>query len=126
MLLDDELDVTTVLKKGLEREAGFTVYAFNHPEQALQSLTEIDYDILIVDIRLPEMDGFEFYKRAQQIKDWKVIFITASDRYQEEYQTRFPQWNGNCFILKPISITMLRKFLVSEIKGTRAEKEPFN
>jgi DNA-binding response OmpR family regulator len=126
MLLDDEEDVTAVLKKGLESRADFTVDAFNDPEEALKSISIKDYDLLIVDIRLPKMDGFEFYQKAKELKDWKVIFITASDSYHEEYQNRFPEWNGNCFVLKPISVSVLSNFLVQELSGTRAEREPFN
>ncbi len=126
LLLDDEPDVTAVLKKGLELQPHFTVYAYNDPEEALKSLSKINYDIMIVDIRLPKMNGFEFCQRARQLKDSKIVFITASDRYHEEYQRRYPQWNGNCFIVKPISISMLAKFLISEIADTRAEREPFN
>lgn len=126
LLLDDEPDVTAVLKKGLEQQSHFTVYAYNDPEEALRSLSKISYDVMIVDIRLPKMNGFEFYQQAQQVKDSKVVFITASDAYHEEYQKRYPQWNGNCFIIKPVSISMLARFLTSEIASTRAEREPFN
>jgi DNA-binding response OmpR family regulator len=126
LLLDDEPDVTSVLKKGLEQQSRFAVYAYNDPEDALRSLSKVDYDIMIVDIRLPKMNGFEFYQKAQRVKDSKVVFITASDAYHEEYQKKYPQWNGNCFIVKPVSIVMLKKFLTSEIAGTRTEREPFN
>ena len=72
------------------------------------------------------MDGFECYQKARQLKDWKVIFITASDSFHEEYQKRFPERNGNCFVLKPISVSDLSNFLVQELNGTRAEREPYN
>jgi DNA-binding response OmpR family regulator len=125
LILDDEPDVTAVLKKGLEARAPFDVHAYNDPEEALKSISTTHYDVMIIDIRLPKMNGFEFYQKAQQLKDTRVLFITASDSYHEEYKSKYPKWNGNCFILKPISITMLAKFLISEI-GTRAEKEPYN
>jgi CheY-like chemotaxis protein len=126
LLLDDEPDVTAVLKEGLEKQGPFTIHAYNDPEQALKSLSNTKYDLMLVDIRLPKMDGFEFCQKAQQLTDSKVVFITASPKYHEEYQKRFPQWNGNCFVLKPISISILTEFLMSELLGTRAEREPFN
>lgn len=125
LILDDEPDVTAVLKKGLEAKAPFDVHAYNDPEEALKSVFTTDYDIMIVDIRLPKMNGFEFYQKAQELKDTKVVFITASDSYHEEYKKKYPRWNGNCFVVKPISITMLTKFLLSEI-STRADREPYN
>lgn len=115
LLLDDEPDVTAVLKIGLESHAQFKVDAFSDPEKALESLSRKDYDMLIVDIRLPKMDGFEFYQKARQVKESKVVFITASDRYHEEYQKRFPEWNGNCFVMKPISLSVLATFLIDEL-----------
>ena len=126
LILDDEIDVTNVLKKGLEKQAPFTVHAFNDPDAALKSTAQNRYDLMIVDIRLPKMDGFEFCEKALQKTDAKVVFITASHKYYEEYQKRFPQWDGNCFVLKPISISVLTQFLIAELGATRAELEPFN
>ena len=126
LVLDDEPDVCAVLKKGLEKHQLFTVHAFTNPNDALNSISEINYDLMIIDIRLPKMDGFEFCEKALQKTDAKVVFITASDKYQEEYQKRFPKLNGNCFVLKPISISVLTQFLISELGATRAESEPFN
>jgi CheY-like chemotaxis protein len=126
LLLDDEPDVTSVLEKGLETYAPFDVHAYNDAEEALKSLLLNKYDMMIIDIRLPKMNGFEFYQRAQELcGNVKVVFITASETYHDEYQKKYPQWNGNCFILKPISIGTLVKFLVSEI-SSRDEREPYN
>lgn len=126
LLLDDEPDVTAVLKKGLEQQSHFTVHAFNDPEDALESVSKVKYDVMVVDIRLPKMNGFEFYQKTKQLTYSKVVFITASDAYHEEYQKWYPHWNGNCFILKPVSISVLSEFLISEVTDTRAEREPFN
>ena len=126
LLLDDELDITVILKKGLEAQAPFNVYTYNDPEDALGSLSEIHYDIMIIDIILPKMSGFEFYRRAQQLDgNSKVFFMTASQNYYEEYKKKYPMWNGNCFILKPVSLSSLVTLLMSEI-GSKSEREPYN
>ena len=116
LLLDDEPDVTTVLKKGLEARGIFDVHAFNDPEEALESLANARYHVMIVDLRMPKMNGFEFYQKAREIDEGAaIVFISASDVYYEEYTNRYPKWNGDCFIMKPISITNLTKFLLMEL-----------
>jgi two-component system, OmpR family, response regulator ChvI len=116
LLLDDEPDVTTVLKKGLEARAPFDVHAYNDPEDALKSFADIHYHMMIIDLRMPKMNGFEFYEKAQKLDEGAVIvFISTSETYYEEYIKRYPKWNGDCFIMKPISISHLAKFLLTEI-----------
>jgi DNA-binding response OmpR family regulator len=126
LLLDDEKDITTVLKKGLEARGPFNVYTFTDPEKALQSLSDFFYDFMIIDIRLPAMNGFEFSQKAKQLTGIsKVFFITASDNYYEMYKDKYPMLKGDCFIVKPVSLKSLIALLMSEI-GPRAEREPYN
>ena len=126
LVVDDEPDVTKVLKKGLELHPMFLVHTFTNPEAALESITKIVYDLMIVDIHMPKLDGFTFYEKAQKLAESKVIFITASDSYHEEYQRRFPQWNGNCFVRKPVSISALTHLIEIELGCTRAQIQPYN
>jgi len=126
LVVDDEYDVTQIVKKGLELRPMFSVYAFTDPKVALESIAQVSYDMMIVDIRMPEIDGFTFYEQAQKVADSKIIFITASDKYQEEYQKRFPQWNGNCFVRKPFTISTLAYLVETELGCTRAKIQPYN
>ena len=57
-IVDDEPDITNVLKKGLERH-GFAVDAFNDPHATLASFQPKYYDFMIVDIRMPIINGFD-------------------------------------------------------------------
>ena len=126
LLLDDEEDTNTVLKVGLEVQAPFNVYPYNDPDEALKSLSNAHYDIMIIDILLPKMSGFEFYQKARQLDGTsKVFFITAFENYYEEYKDKYPMWNGDCFIVKPISIASLAALLTSEIES-RLEREAYN
>ena|ERR1051326_8089722 len=116
LLVDDEPEVTYVLKKGLEAIGQFDVSAFTDPETALRSMANKDYHILVIDIKMPKMSGFDFCEQALKIDGSPVIvFLTASESYREEYERRFPKLNGNCFIIKPISIKALTSFLLSEV-----------
>lgn len=118
LLLDDEPDITFVLKKGLEAKGPFIVNAFNDPEEALKSLANTRYHIMIIDLKMPKMDGFEFYQKAQELDGGAgavVAFISASEAYYNDYLGKYPRWNGDCFIMKPISISSLVKFLLNEL-----------
>lgn len=77
LVVDDDIDITLLIKEGLERK-GFHVESFNDPQVALQEFKPDFYDLMLVDIRMPKVNGFEFYHavRKNDIKV-KVCFITA-------------------------------------------------
>ena len=107
LLVDDERDINTVVKKGLER-VGFKVRAFNNPLNALSNFEAGSYDVALLDIRMPSMNGFELYKKLRAIDSKiKVCFITAFEMYEEEFKKLFPSYEVRCFIKKPIKLTDL-------------------
>ncbi len=107
LLVDDEWDINTVVKKGLER-VGFKVRAFNNPLDALSKFEAGSYDVALLDIRMPSMNGFELYKKLRERDSKiKVCFITAFEMYEEEFKKLFPSYEVRCFIKKPIKLTDL-------------------
>lgn len=71
------MDITLLYKTGLEKN-GFLVDAFNDPFEALFSFKAGKYDLLLLNIKMPKMNGFELYREIQKIDDKvKVCFITA-------------------------------------------------
>ena len=105
LLVDDERDINTVVKKGLER-VGYKVRAFNNPLDALSKFEAGSYDVALLDIRMPSMNGFELYKKLREIDSKiKVCFITAFEMYEEEFKKLFPSYEVRCFIKKPIKLT---------------------
>lgn len=117
LIVDDELDITTVLKKGLE-QAGYRVFTFNDPEQALVHFKEHYFDLLLLDIKMPRMNGFQLYKSIiKKDPSQKVCFMTAFEIYVNEFKKVFPNYQIHCFIRKPISI----KDLVSIVRGQLAK-----
>ena len=77
LVIDDE----TLILKALERtisDAGYTVKTMDDGEKALKLLSEYDFDIAIVDIKMPGISGMEVLKRAKEIKpELEVIMMTA-------------------------------------------------
>ena len=107
MLVDDERDINTVVKKGLQR-VGFKVRAFDNPLDALSKFEDGSYDVALLDIRMPSMNGFELYKKLRERDSKiKVCFITAFEMYEEEFKKLFPSYEARCFIKKPIKLTDL-------------------
>ena len=106
-VVDDESDITNVLKKGLERQ-GFAVDTFNDPHSAVARFQPKYYGLMIIDIRMPIINGFDFYRQLKQ-RDTsvKVCFLTAFQIYYEEFRKMFPTIDVKAFIRKPISISNL-------------------
>jgi DNA-binding response OmpR family regulator len=100
-VVDDEVDITTVFKLGLE-EADLQVDVYNDPLLALSDYKPGMYDLLLLDIKMPKMNGFELYQEMKEIDNKvKVCFVTASELFYEEFrEDHFI--NEKYLILKPM------------------------
>ena len=117
LLVDDEPDVTYTIKNILE-DNGFQVDTFNDPNFALKSYTSHYYNLVILDIKMPKMDGFELYTKIRE-KDPKVkiCFLTASEMYYEKFRKTRSEIGRiigeDSFIQKPIKNEDLIKKLTN-------------
>ena len=106
LLVDDELDVIYAINNVLE-DNGFQIDSFNDPILALKSYRMNFYDLVILDIKMPKMDGFELYTKIRE-KDNKVkiCFLTASELYYEKFRKTHSEFGRiieeECFIQKTI------------------------
>jgi two-component system, OmpR family, response regulator ChvI len=117
LIVDDDSDILTTYKKGLEQSGLFEVDTFDDPEEALSNFKSGLYDCLIIDIRLPKMDGFELYDRMKAIDDKvKICFITAYEVNYRALRQVFPEPILECFIQKPIEIGKLVERIKSELE----------
>jgi DNA-binding response OmpR family regulator len=109
LIIDDEVDITFTFKVGLEDTGSFTVDTFNDPQDLLLNFQPVMYDLLLLDIRMPKMSGYELYKEIRKIDaKIKVIFLTATEPF-EEFQKVFPTFDKKYYLMKPIEITELIK-----------------
>ena len=102
--MEDESDIIFTLKIILEQN-GFIVNSFTDPLLALSSFKPHLHDILLIDIQLPGINGFELYREIRKIDDKvKICFLTASEiNYEELRKAVFPSVeDAKCFIRKPI------------------------
>src|SRR5918994_7462323 len=86
LLVDDEHDIIFTLKCILNVHE-FTVDTFTDPTIALKFFKTNFYDLVILDVKMPKMDGFELYNKIRE-KDPKVkiCFLTASEMYYEKFR----------------------------------------
>ena len=120
LLIDDELDITLTIK-GILEDAGFKVDSFNDPLLALANFKINYYDLAILDIKMPKMNGFELYVKIRR-KDpkVKVCFLTASKFYYEKFRKEYSSQlvkilDNEFFIQKPIKNKDLIKYVTTII-----------
>jgi len=110
LLVDDERDIVYLVKVGLERK-GFEVDSYVDPILALQNFKRGTYQLLILDIKMPKMNGLDFLDKIKKVDDKiKVCFFTASEEFASNYKNVFKNSQDEfLFISKPISIPKITK-----------------
>ena len=128
LIVDDDPDVTFTFKSGLEgyyhdndnntyNKTRFEVYAYNNPLVALSEFKPNFYDLLLTDINMPDMNGFELCQKILELDDnVRVCFISAGEVNIEALREIHPKINLGCFIKKPVSIDYLVKRLSAELE----------
>jgi DNA-binding response OmpR family regulator len=107
LFVDDDPDTTWISKTSLERN-GFEVQAFESPMSVLENFKPGSYDLLLIDIKMREMDGFELYDRLRNMdNNINVCFLTAAQEYYNKYKERYSWLQKECFITKPITLENL-------------------
>ena len=117
LIVDDDPDILAIYKQGLEDYGSFEVETFADPEETLSNFRSGLYDCLLIDIRMPKMDGFQLYDRMKDIDNKvKVCFITAYEVNYEAMRKVFPTLGLECFIQKPIELTQLVRKINAELE----------
>jgi DNA-binding response OmpR family regulator len=119
LVVDDEPDIATALQIGLEA-GGFDVDALIDPELVLSNFRPSLYDLVLVDIRMPKMDGFELYEQLKNIDpDVKVCFLTADGMYHGKVREKERSDLSNDVLLqKPITTHDLIREINKKIDST--------
>jgi PleD family two-component response regulator len=105
MLVEDEDDIVMLFEMILGSDAELKIDSFTEPFAALNNFISGLYDLIMIDVTMPKMNGFELYYKIRKLDDKvKVCFLTAGEMYDEEIRKEtFPELDTNCFIRKPIA-----------------------
>jgi CheY-like chemotaxis protein len=126
LIVDDDPDVTLTFKVGLEEyhhyyyhddKRKFEVYAYNNPIAAVREFKPNYYDILLTDIYMPQINGFQLYEKILELDvNLRVCFMSSAEVNIEALREVYPKARSiGCFIKKPVSIEYLAKKLETEL-----------
>jgi len=118
LLVDDNSDVAFTLRLGLENvDATMKVYSYDNPVKALADFEPNFYDLLLVDVNMPLMNGFELcQKLLQKDINIRVCFMTSGEINMDAVREVHPLKSIGCFIKKPISADALLKRIRTELE----------
>ncbi len=117
ILLVDDDELVLIALRELLKPHGYEVHAYTSGSEALRTLDKMSFDLLIFDIMMPEMDGFELCTSARSKEAYRetpIVFLTAKSR--DEDRSRGLEVGANLFLSKPISPERLIK-LISDTIG---------
>jgi DNA-binding response OmpR family regulator len=116
MIVDDEPDVTNSFGLTLEDTGLFDVETYNDSLEALSHFRANSYDLLLLDIMMPKMDGFELYEKIKKIDNKvKACFMNAFEFRSAELMEQFNPLETECFIPKPVQIKELVQRIETEL-----------
>jgi CheY-like chemotaxis protein len=120
LFVDNEPDMTAMLKMALEY-AGFSVDVFNDPLLALENFKPNLYDLIVLDVMMPKMDGLELYDQLKNVvPSINGCFLTASsETYSEELRKkkeRHGELDKDLFLYMPLPIGKIIEEINRRIK----------
>lgn len=119
LLIEDDLQICEILTDYLEAqpENVFLVRCANDGQKGMEQIVEGQYDLVLLDIMLPEMDGFSLCRELRRISDAPIIFITARGR--EEDKLRGYQLGCDDYLVKPFSLAVLHAKMLALLKRAK-------
>jgi DNA-binding response OmpR family regulator len=126
LVVDDDQNTTLAVKSGLENEnnsptttnkISYLVHTYNFPTSALSEFKPNYYDLLLIDVEMPKMNGFELSTKILEIDaEPKICFMSAAEVNYEALREIYPSVNFGCFIKKPISLEHLIRRVKAELE----------
>jgi CheY-like chemotaxis protein len=123
LLVDDDPDITLTFKKGLEEENETSgnkivlqVFSYNNPLLALSEFKTNFYDLMLIDINMPKMNGFEFSEKILELDlNVRICYISAGEMNMGTLREQYNSLSIGCFIKKPIAMENLVRKVKAEL-----------
>jgi CheY-like chemotaxis protein len=124
LLVDDDPDITLTFKKGLEEEnetsgnkVVLQIFSYNNPLLALAEFKTNFYDLLLIDVNMPKMNGFEFSEKILELDlNVRICYISAGETNIEALREQYKSLSIGCFIKKPITMENLIRKVKAEME----------
>jgi DNA-binding response OmpR family regulator len=124
LIVDDDPDITFIFKKAFQEasriggnKTSFHVNIYNDALVALSEFKPDYYDLMLVDINMPEMNGFEFSVKVLEMDaNPRICFMSSGLINQEALREQYPSLSFGCFINKPVSMENLIRIVKSELE----------
>lgn len=114
LVVDDDYDIASLIRISLEK-VGLSASSFTDPSIALEVFKQksSDYNLVISDIRMPTMNGYEFVQQLKKIKPNIRVLIMSAFEFNSNLPNNFSHSDVDDFLEKPITMTKLNKAVLS-------------
>jgi len=121
LIVDDEPKICDFLETLLRRE-GYETTSAGQAADALASISKSDYDLIVTDLRMPGMDGFELVRRIKDVRrDLPVVMITGYATVETAVQAL--RHGVDDYVTKPFNVDEMRKVIARALRASDAERE---
>lgn len=117
LIVDDDSDITTTFKMGIESaNKRIVTDTYNDPRKVLSDFQPNYYDLLLLDINMPYLDGFQLSERVLEIDiNVKICFMSSGEINRDALREIHPSISLGCFIRKPVMIDYLVGRIIQEL-----------
>lgn len=118
LAVDDEIDILEIIKEALSKEGHRVTAVSDFSFFKLEKCA--DYDLILLDVMMPEVDGFTLCRRLRELVDCPILFLTA--KTMEEDIVKGLGMGGDDYITKPFGINELRSRVAAHLRREKREK----
>ena len=122
MIVDDEPDILNLLEKALNSEGYFNIIKIDHGLAAVETCPAVNPDVIILDVMLPDIDGYEVCRRIRRISHCPILFLSAKN--DEVDKLLGLAVGGDDYVTKPFSPKEVAFRVKAQLRRAEYKKHP--